>query len=183
MFCVALNVFAFYETVRGIIVFNGSFCICCFSGVVQSSRNTLEKWSKQILHIWAPSKHVANVVTQAYDLVSDSVRANTVVLVTTTHNAPEIFTNKWLEKNKSPYLLFLLKMGVLGFNCPLLSGPPSCQRSCVQHLYPCAQERRQKEVGHWRTVRTCESKHIHWENCRLLNETFLCLVWFQLLVF
>ena len=65
-----------------------------FAGVVQSSRNTLEKWSKQILHVWAPSKHVANVLTAAYDLVPAEVRSNTVVLVTTARDAPEIFTNK-----------------------------------------------------------------------------------------
>ncbi len=69
------------------------FVVFC-SGVVQSSRNTLHKWGKQILHVWAPDKDVANVVARAYASVAPSVRANTVVMVTTAHDAPEIFTNK-----------------------------------------------------------------------------------------
>ena len=65
-----------------------------FIGVVQSSRNTLEHWSKQILHVWATSKHVANVVTQAYDVIPENIKSNTVVLVTVADNAMEIFANE-----------------------------------------------------------------------------------------
>lgn len=63
-------------------------------GVIQSSRNTLENWSKQILHVWAASTHVANIVTQAYDKVSEDIKSNTVIVVTVASDAGEIFRNK-----------------------------------------------------------------------------------------
>jgi hypothetical protein len=64
------------------------------TGVVQSSSNTLENWSKQILHIWATSHHVANVVAATYDHLTSSIQSNTVVLVTVANNATEIFANQ-----------------------------------------------------------------------------------------
>jgi len=64
------------------------------NGVVQSSKNTLEKWTKQILHVWATSSDVANIVTQTYDRVPDRLRSNTVVLVTVAKRSAEIFANK-----------------------------------------------------------------------------------------
>jgi len=64
------------------------------NGVVQSSKNSLEKWSKQILHIWATSADVANIVTQMYDRVPNNVKSNTVVLVTVAKRCQDIFANK-----------------------------------------------------------------------------------------
>lgn len=63
------------------------------TGIVQSSRNTLENWSKQILHVWATNKHVARVVEKAYELVPDDLRGNTMVLVTTATESKFIFLN------------------------------------------------------------------------------------------
>ncbi|XP_071097750.1 AAC-rich mRNA clone AAC4 protein-like [Haliotis cracherodii] len=62
-------------------------------GIVQSSRNTLENWSKQILHVWATNKHVARVVERAYELVPVDLRGNTMVLVTTATESKFIFLN------------------------------------------------------------------------------------------
>lgn len=62
-------------------------------GVIQSSRNTLENWNKQILHVWAQSNNIANTITKVYHTLPNEIRANTVVLVTTT-NANFIFDNR-----------------------------------------------------------------------------------------
>jgi len=63
-------------------------------GVIQSSKNTLENWSKQILHIWAMNKDIANVLTQAFDQIDENLKSNTLVLVTVSDNHREIFFNK-----------------------------------------------------------------------------------------
>ncbi|KAK3611271.1 hypothetical protein CHS0354_004920 [Potamilus streckersoni] len=63
-------------------------------GIVQSSRNSLEKWSKQILHVWSPNKHTANVITQVYNNLPDDVKSNTVVIVTTTQASNFIYKNR-----------------------------------------------------------------------------------------
>lgn len=62
-------------------------------GVVQSNRNAVTKWSKQILHIWASSSMIASTVTSVFDRIDPKVKANTVVLVTTATKSPFIFEN------------------------------------------------------------------------------------------
>lgn len=66
------------------------------AGVIRSTETSLEKWSKQILHIWAETNDAANYLTQAYDTISDVTKYNTVVLITVANHrkAPEIFYNK-----------------------------------------------------------------------------------------
>ncbi|XP_797207.2 AAC-rich mRNA clone AAC4 protein [Strongylocentrotus purpuratus] len=51
-------------------------------GIVNATQNALDKWSKQILHIWATSSKVADVLTSVYRDLSPQLRINTVVLVT-----------------------------------------------------------------------------------------------------
>ena len=63
-------------------------------GVVQSSRNSLERWTKQVLHVWATSRHTARELLAAYDKVADDIKSNTVVFITTARNAREIFANR-----------------------------------------------------------------------------------------
>jgi len=70
------------------------------NGVVQSTANSMEKWSKQILHVWATSTHVANTITKVFDRIPEKVKTNTVVLITTAVNAPEVFDNP--KKDKRP---------------------------------------------------------------------------------
>ncbi|RUS85589.1 hypothetical protein EGW08_006672 [Elysia chlorotica] len=62
-------------------------------GIIQSTRNSLEKWSKQILHIWSTSHHVTSTLVQAYDTIDPETKANTVVIITTAENADYIFNN------------------------------------------------------------------------------------------
>lgn len=62
-------------------------------GVIQANKNSMEKWSKQILHVWTPNKHTANIITMVYYQLSDSIRSNTIVIVTTSKNSPYIYSN------------------------------------------------------------------------------------------
>ncbi|XP_064597494.1 AAC-rich mRNA clone AAC4 protein-like [Liolophura sinensis] len=64
------------------------------SGIVQSSRNTLEKWNKQILHVWTRSREDADHVKQAFDTMDSATRSNTLVLVTIATDCDAIFANK-----------------------------------------------------------------------------------------
>ncbi|KAL5018554.1 hypothetical protein ScPMuIL_004276 [Solemya velum] len=64
------------------------------TGVIQSSRNTLEGWSKQILHVWTPSSRISNTVTKVYKKLPCAVRHNTVVVVTTTDKSEFMFNNQ-----------------------------------------------------------------------------------------
>ena len=48
-----------------------------------STQNSQEKWTKQILHVWASSNHVASTLMTSYhDDVTEQLKSNTVVLVT-----------------------------------------------------------------------------------------------------
>ena len=62
------------------------------NGVLTSTRNTMEKWSKQILHVWATSLAVSVLIAEAYHQLPKNLKSNTVVLVTVTENN-EVFTN------------------------------------------------------------------------------------------
>lgn len=62
------------------------------SGVLKSTKNTMERWSKQILHVWAASLAVSVLIAEAYNQIPKDLRSNTVVLVTVTENN-EVFTN------------------------------------------------------------------------------------------
>jgi hypothetical protein len=85
-----------------------SLCCCCLSlliplpslcsedamrlltkklrGVIASTENAAcgkDRWSKQILHIWAEKKYVADVVYDVYqNEIDECLRANTLVIVT-----------------------------------------------------------------------------------------------------
>lgn len=62
-------------------------------GIIQSTRNSLEKWSKQILHVWSISQQVTRTLLQAYDTIEPETKANTIVMITTAENADYIFSN------------------------------------------------------------------------------------------
>eukprot|EP00698_Gefionella_okellyi_P004201 TRINITY_DN13913_c0_g1_i1.p1 TRINITY_DN13913_c0_g1~~TRINITY_DN13913_c0_g1_i1.p1 ORF type:complete len:506 (-),score=77.41 TRINITY_DN13913_c0_g1_i1:59-1576(-) len=68
-------------------------------GVVVSSANVVkrDKWCKQILHVWAQSVHVAGVVMSEYQKMDASLRSNTVVIITVSHNANWIFRTSMQE--------------------------------------------------------------------------------------
>ena len=60
-------------------------------GVLNSTRNSLEKWAKQVLHIWATSLEVTRILSTAYEFLPQDLKANTVVLVTTAKACHDIF--------------------------------------------------------------------------------------------
>lgn len=62
-------------------------------GVIQSSKNTLEDWNKQILHVWSVNNDVTNTLVKVFDRLPASVTSNTVVLVTTTTKSNFIYNN------------------------------------------------------------------------------------------
>ena len=67
-----------------------------FSGVVQSSKNSLEHWNKQVLHVWSANNDITNTLIKVYSHLSHEVVSNTVVLITTTNQSSNfIFKNKW----------------------------------------------------------------------------------------
>lgn len=63
-------------------------------GVKQSSRNSMLKWKKQILHVWVLSQHVAECVLTAWNEMDAFVKGNTVMMITVAPKSYEIFINK-----------------------------------------------------------------------------------------
>lgn len=64
------------------------------NGIIQSSRNTLEDWHKQILHIWATSQQIATMLVNAYNDLDIETKSTSVVIVTVATCADDIFRNK-----------------------------------------------------------------------------------------
>lgn len=62
-------------------------------GIVRSTRNSLLKWEKQILHVWVMSEETANVLEIAWAFLDPALRTNTVLLITVAKNSLEIFMN------------------------------------------------------------------------------------------
>lgn len=58
-----------------------------------------ELFSRQILHIWSPDQRTTGIVKRAYSKLrsreggSKTLLANTIILITTAKEIPEIFTN------------------------------------------------------------------------------------------
>ena len=64
-------------------------------GINRSSRNTLIKWDKQILHVWTMNEQTAESITAAwYDELDVGMKSNTVLLITVATKSVEIFLNK-----------------------------------------------------------------------------------------
>lgn len=63
-------------------------------GVRQSSKNSMIKWRKQILHVWVLSQHDAECVVSAWNELDVLLRGNTVMVVTVAPKSYEIFINK-----------------------------------------------------------------------------------------
>jgi len=64
------------------------------NGVIQSTRNSLESWHKQILHVWAASKSIASTLIETYKLLDNDTKSNTVIVITIATSADDIFLNK-----------------------------------------------------------------------------------------
>lgn len=63
-------------------------------GIVQSSRNSLVKWDKQILHVWLLSEQVAETTIKAWNSLDSNLKGNTVLLLTVAEKSMELFVNK-----------------------------------------------------------------------------------------
>lgn len=61
------------------------------NGVENSTRNTLDSWHKQVLHIWAKSASAARAIVRSYFLLPKNIKSNTVVLLTIAKNSKDIF--------------------------------------------------------------------------------------------
>jgi len=60
-------------------------------GVVVSTQNVLDNFHKQILHVWIRTDKDARVLKAAYHALDQSLKSNTVVMVTVATNAEWIF--------------------------------------------------------------------------------------------
>ncbi|KAK6167617.1 hypothetical protein SNE40_021599 [Patella caerulea] len=66
-------------------------------GVNQSTKNSCETWTKQILHIWTTSDYITDVITRVYEHdIPQILKSNTLVLVTTTTRSDFMFKNCFL---------------------------------------------------------------------------------------
>ena len=66
-------------------------------GVLRSTENACGAWGKQILHVWAPSARVADVLEAAYATLSThdaQLTADTVVLISVCEHLPVLFEEK-----------------------------------------------------------------------------------------
>jgi len=63
------------------------------NGIIQSSRNSLDQWSKQILHVWAASRHIADITASTFHALPSFLRSNTLLLITVA-NYRDIFENR-----------------------------------------------------------------------------------------
>jgi len=63
------------------------------NGILQSTRNTMVRWDKQILHVWVLNDQAADSLLNAWSNMDQSLRSNTVLLITLAKNSKEIFTN------------------------------------------------------------------------------------------
>lgn len=63
-------------------------------GVLQSTANACGEWAKQILHIWCPDARAVEKLEEAYDAVSEALRADTVVLVSLCDGLDVLFAEK-----------------------------------------------------------------------------------------
>jgi len=65
------------------------------TGVNMSSRDVVERdaWSKQILHVWAPSASVARTVREEALQMDATLRSNTIIIITVATGAPWMFQN------------------------------------------------------------------------------------------
>jgi len=70
------------------------------SGVLRSTETCCDEFTKQVLHIWAPSERCAQAVERAYERLPQSLIANTVVLVTVC-GLMALFTEKSTIKKRA----------------------------------------------------------------------------------
>lgn len=63
-------------------------------GIVNATRNVVERWHKQILHIWTNSKETAKLLRTEYKKLSKDIVSDTVVLITVVNSPVTLFSSK-----------------------------------------------------------------------------------------
>ncbi|RMZ99204.1 AAC-rich mRNA clone AAC4 -like [Brachionus plicatilis] len=67
-------------------------------GINQSSKNTLLKWHKQILHVWAFDDNSVDLLLIAWSEIDTHLKSNTVLVVTLATKSQELFVNQKIGK-------------------------------------------------------------------------------------
>ncbi len=70
------------------------------NGICQSSRNSLIKWGKQILHVWLESECDCETLLAGWLDLDTTLRSNTVLVITVARNSKELFVNQSKIKNR-----------------------------------------------------------------------------------
>ncbi|CAF0816765.1 unnamed protein product [Brachionus calyciflorus] len=63
-------------------------------GILQSSRNSLVKWHKQILHVWAFDENCVDSLLIAWSELNYELKSNTVLIITVANKSKEVFVNQ-----------------------------------------------------------------------------------------
>ena len=74
-------------------------------GVIRSTETCCGAWTKQILHVWAPTAAASAALDAAYSKLPLTMISDTVVLVTTCEGLPCLFGEKATRLEKAPKVL------------------------------------------------------------------------------
>ena len=56
------------------------------NGINNSSKRSLIKWNKQILHVWTLSQNNAELILRAWSIINTNLKSNTTLLLTIAKN-------------------------------------------------------------------------------------------------
>jgi hypothetical protein len=70
-------------------------------GIKQSSRNSLLKWDKQLLHVWLFDENVVYTLLSAWADLEPELKGNTTLVMTLAKNSTEVFINQAPKKKKT----------------------------------------------------------------------------------
>jgi hypothetical protein len=74
-------------------------------GIKQSSRNSLLKWDKQILHVWLFDENAVFALLTAWADLEAEVKTNTVMVLTVATNSSEVFANQEPKAKKKKKII------------------------------------------------------------------------------
>jgi len=74
-------------------------------GINQSSRNSMVKWNKQILHVWVNDKRTIHTLNKVWFYLESSLKTNSVLLITLAEHSNEVFFNKSKKVKKNTNVL------------------------------------------------------------------------------
>ncbi|PIK36849.1 hypothetical protein BSL78_26318 [Apostichopus japonicus] len=63
-------------------------------GILNATRNAIERWHKQILHIWTNSNDTAKLLRKEYKKLPNELVSNTVVLITVVKSPVTLFASQ-----------------------------------------------------------------------------------------